>query len=141
MQIWLNLKFLKLNIRSIFINHLFININALIILAFYATLKLTKQLPAETINTKIIINNDYRSKIGFQKNYKYLNAMNPYKRGKSQSYIGNGNRGYQRQQQPMLLGDGNENQNYQQQRPKIKKGLGKKNIKKIKIKKILYQWH
>ena len=45
-----------MNIRSIFINHLFININALIILAFYATLKLTKQLPAETINTKIIIN-------------------------------------------------------------------------------------
>ena len=75
--------------------------------------------------------NDYRSKIGFQKNYKYLNAMNPYKRGKSQSYIGNGNRGYPRQQQqPMLLGDGNENQDYQQQRPKIKKGIGKKYIKK-----------
>ena len=31
--------------------------------------------------------NDYRNKIGFQKNYKYLNAMNPYKRGKSQNYI------------------------------------------------------
>jgi len=35
--------------------------------------------------------NDYRSKIGFQKNYKFLNSMNPYKRGKSQNYIGNGN--------------------------------------------------
>ena len=27
--------------------------------------------------------NDYRNKVGFQKNYKYLNQMNPYKRGKS----------------------------------------------------------
>ena len=87
--------------------------------------------------------NDYRNKIGFQKNYKYLNQMNPYKRGKSQNYIGNGNHGINRnhrlQPQPMLLGDGSEQINYQQNnnnninnnmRPKIKKGTGKKYNKK-----------
>ena len=60
--------------------------------------------------------NDYRNKIGFQKNYKYLNAMNPYKRGKSQNYIGNGiHQGVNRnQRQPMLLGDGSEQPNIQQ---------------------------
>ena len=53
--------------------------------------------------------NDYRNKIGFQKNYKYLNALNPYKRGKSQNYIGNGNpRRNPRGQLPPQLGDGNE---------------------------------
>jgi hypothetical protein len=52
--------------------------------------------------------NDYRNKIGFQKNYKYLNAMGP-KRGKSQNYLGNGNqrRGHQNQN-PLQLGDGRE---------------------------------
>ena len=52
--------------------------------------------------------NDYRNKIGFQKNYKFLNAMNP-KRGKSQNLIGNGNpRRNMRGQYPLALGDGNE---------------------------------
>ena len=75
--------------------------------------------------------NDYRNKRGFQKNYKYLNAMNPYKRGKSQNYIGNGNRGPRQHQEPLMLGDGNEQQHYQQPRPKIKKGtFGKKFSKK-----------
>ena len=82
--------------------------------------------------------NDYRNKIGFQKNYKYLNQMNPYKRGKSQNYIGNGNHRQRQQAQPMLLGDGHENLNYQPQnnnnvnninnnmRIKVKKGTTKK---------------
>jgi hypothetical protein len=76
--------------------------------------------------------NDYRNKIGFQKNYKYLNAMNPYKRGKSQNYIGTGNRGHRPQQELLMLGNGNEQpQQYQQPRPKIKKGtFGKKFNKK-----------
>ena len=75
--------------------------------------------------------NDYRNKVGFQKNYKYLNSMNPYKRGKSQNYIGNGNRGNPRvPQEPLMLGDGNEQHNYQQPRPKIKKGTWKKYNKK-----------
>ncbi len=57
--------------------------------------------------------NDYRNKIGFQKNYKYLNALNPYKRGKSQNYIGNGNpRRNPRGQLPPQLGDGNEYKTY-----------------------------
>ena len=68
--------------RIIFINHLFININALIILAFYATLKLTKQLPAETINTKIIINNDSKNKNSVKnkrdvKDVLFINGCNP----------------------------------------------------------------
>ena len=59
--------------------------------------------------------NDYRNKIGFQNNYKYLNALNPYKRGKSQNYLGNGNqRGNPHGDLPQL-GDGN---NYQ---PNIKR--------------------
>ena len=71
-----------MNIRSIFINHLFININALIILAFYATLKLTKQLPEETINTKIIINNDSKNKNSVKnkrdvKDVLFINRCNP----------------------------------------------------------------
>lgn len=82
--------------------------------------------------------NDYRNKIGFQKNYKYLNQMNPYKRGKSQNYIGNGNHRQRQQAPPMLLGDGHENLNYQPQnnnnvnninnnmRIKVKKGTTKK---------------
>ena len=75
--------------------------------------------------------NDYRSKIGFQKNYKYLNSMNPYKRGKSQNYIGNGNRGNPRhQQEPLMLGDGNEHPNYQLPKPNVKRGTWKKNNKK-----------
>ena len=74
--------------------------------------------------------NDYRTKIGFQKNYKYLNAMNPYKRGKSQNYIGNGNRGNPRPQQPLMLGDGNEHRNYQPPKPNVKKGTWKKYNKK-----------
>ncbi len=74
--------------------------------------------------------NDYRTKIGFQKNYKYLNAMNPYKRGKSQNYIGNGNRGNPRPQQPLMLGDGNERPNYQPPKPNVKKGTWKKFNKK-----------
>ena len=75
--------------------------------------------------------NDYRNKIGFQKNYKYLNAMNPYKRGKSQNYIGNGSRVNPRtQQEPMMLGDGNENKKYQQQKPRVKKGTWAKFNKK-----------
>ena len=52
--------------------------------------------------------NDYRTKIGFQKNYKYLNAMNPYKRGKSQNYIGNGNPRRNPRGQLPQLGDGKE---------------------------------
>ena len=52
--------------------------------------------------------NDYRNKIGFQKNYKYLNAMNPYKRGKSQNYLGNGNPRRNPHGQLPQLGDGNE---------------------------------
>ena len=71
-----------MNIRSIFINHLFININALIILAFYATLKLTKQLPAETINTKFIINNNSKNKNSVKnkrdvKDVLFINGCNP----------------------------------------------------------------
>ena len=65
--------------------------------------------------------NDYRSKIGFQKNYKYLNSMNPYKRGKSQNYIGNGNRGQRQRQQQFMLGDGNEQQYYQPPKKGMKK--------------------
>ena len=73
--------------------------------------------------------NDYRNKIGFQKNY--LNAMNPYKRGESQNYIGNGSRVNPRtQQEPMMLGDGNENKKYQQQKPRVKKGTWAKFNKK-----------
>ena len=52
--------------------------------------------------------NDYRNKIGFQKNYKYLNALNPYKRGKSQNYIGNGNPRRNPRGQLPQLGDGNQ---------------------------------
>ncbi len=52
--------------------------------------------------------NDYRNKIGFQKNYKYLNALNPYKRGKSQNYLGNGNPRRNPHGQLPQLGDGNE---------------------------------
>ena len=50
--------------------------------------------------------NEYRNKIGFQKNYKYLNAMN-HKRGKSQNLLGNGRRNPQGQYLPQI-GDGNE---------------------------------
>ena len=52
--------------------------------------------------------NDYRNKIGFQKNYKYLNGLNPYKRGKSQNILGNGNR-YRNNNKMLQLGDGNIN--------------------------------
>ena len=65
--------------------------------------------------------NDYRNKIGFQKNYKYLNSMNPYKRGKSQNYLGNGNRGQRQRQQPFMLGDGNEDKYYQPPKKGMKK--------------------
>ena len=67
--------------------------------------------------------NDYRNKIGFQKNYKYLNSMNPYKRGKSQNYIGNGNRAQRQrqQQQPFMLGDGNEDKYFQPPKKGMKK--------------------
>ena len=69
--------------------------------------------------------------------------MNPYKRGKSQNYIGNGiHQGVNRnQRQPMLLGDGSEQPNNQQHhnninninnnmRIKVKKPMGKKINKK-----------
>jgi hypothetical protein len=62
--------------------------------------------------------NDYRSKIGFQKNYKYLNALNPYKRGKSQNYLGNGNPRRNPQGNVPQLGDGS---NFPQYRKKPKK--------------------
>ena len=65
--------------------------------------------------------NDYRNKIGFQKNYKYLNSMNPYKRGKSQNYLGNGNRGQRQRQQPFMLGDGNEDKYCQPPKKGMKK--------------------
>ena len=52
--------------------------------------------------------NDYRNKIGFQKNYKYLNALNPYKRGKSQNFIGNGNPRRNIHGKIPQLGDGKE---------------------------------
>ena len=52
--------------------------------------------------------NDYRNKIGFQKNYKYLNSLNPYKRGKSQNLIGNGNPRRNNHGQLPQLGDGRE---------------------------------
>ena len=54
--------------------------------------------------------NDYRNKIGFQNNYKYLNALNPYKRGKSQNLLGNGNQRRNPNGNYPQLGDGN---NYQ----------------------------
>lgn len=54
--------------------------------------------------------NDYRNQIGFQKNYKYLNAMNPYKRGKSQNLIGNGSHKRNPREQVPQLGDGKEYQ-------------------------------
>ena len=47
--------------------------------------------------------NDYRNKIGFHKNYKYLDSLNPNKRGKSQSYLGVAN---PKRNIPQL-GDGN----------------------------------
>ena len=60
--------------------------------------------------------NDYRNKIGFQKNYKLLNSMNP-RRGKSQNYLGNGNqRRNPRGPYPLQLGDGNE-YNHNMKRP------------------------
>ena len=62
--------------------------------------------------------NDYRSKIGFQKNYKYLNSLNPYKRGKSQNYLGNGNPRRNPQGNVPQLGDGS---NFPQYRKKPKK--------------------
>ena len=68
--------------------------------------------------------NDYRNKIGFQKNYKYLNALNPYKRGKSQNYIGNGNPRRNPRGQLPQLGDGN------QYPPNMKKPYKKYNGKK-----------
>ena len=54
--------------------------------------------------------NDYRNKIGFQNNYKYLKALNPYKRGKSQNLLGNGNQRRNPNGNYPQLGDGN---NYQ----------------------------
>jgi hypothetical protein len=62
--------------------------------------------------------NDYRSKIGFQKNYKYLNSLNPYKRVKSQNYLGNGNPRRNPQGNVPQLGDGS---NFPQYRKKPKK--------------------
>ena len=62
--------------------------------------------------------NDYRSKIGFQKNYKFLNSMNPYKRGKSQNYLGNGNPRRNPHGNVPQLGDGS---NIPQYRNKPKK--------------------
>ena len=47
--------------------------------------------------------NDYRNKIGFNKNYKYLDSLNPNKRGKSQNYLGVAN---PKRNIPQL-GDGN----------------------------------
>lgn len=67
--------------------------------------------------------NDYRNKIGFQKNYKYLNAMNPYKRGKSQNYLGNGNPRRNPYGQLPQLGDGND------YRPNMKRHNKKNNHK------------
>ena len=66
--------------------------------------------------------NDYRNKIGFQKNYKYLNALNP-KRGKSQNYLGNGNQRRNPRGNLPQLGDGNDY-------PKMKKPYRKYNNKK-----------
>ena len=54
--------------------------------------------------------NDYRNQIGFQKNYKYLTAMNPYKRGKSQNLIGNGSHKRNPREQVPQLGDWKEYQ-------------------------------
>jgi hypothetical protein len=48
--------------------------------------------------------NDYRNKIGFHKNYKYLDSLNPNKRGKSQNYLGVAN---PKRNIPQL-GDGNK---------------------------------
>ena len=67
--------------------------------------------------------NDYRNKIGFQKNYKYLNALNP-KRGKSQNYLGNGNQRRNPRGNLPQLGDEN---NYN---PNMKKPNRKYNNKK-----------
>ena len=63
--------------------------------------------------------NDYRSKIGFQKNYKFLNSMNPYKRGKSQNYLGNGNPRRNPQGNIPQLGDGSNLPQYRK-KPKRK---------------------
>ena len=57
--------------------------------------------------------NEYRNKIGFQKNYKYLNSLNPNKRGKSQSYLGIANPRRIPKRFAPQLGDGN---NYPQYR-------------------------
>ena len=51
--------------------------------------------------------NDYRNKVGFQNNYKYLNALNPHKRGKSQNLLGNGNSRRNPNGNVPQLGDGN----------------------------------
>ena len=63
--------------------------------------------------------NDYRNKVGFQNNYKYLNALNPHKRGKSQNLLGNGNSRRNPNGNVPQLGDGN---NY---RPRIGNNYGK----------------
>lgn len=49
--------------------------------------------------------NDYRQKVGFQNNYKYLNALGG-RRGRSQNMLGDGKR-QQNQNQPLQLGNGN----------------------------------
>ena len=46
--------------------------------------------------------NDYRDKVHFQDNYKYLNSLNP---GKMMKQLGKGNEG---QNNNLMLGDGNE---------------------------------
>ena len=58
--------------------------------------------------------NEYRNKVGFQNNYKYLNALNdPSKRRRSQNYLGNGRRNNNNQNNLLKLGDGNNNYNEQ----------------------------
>ena len=51
--------------------------------------------------------NDYRNKIGFHKNYKYLDSINPNKRGKSQNYLGISNPKRNPKRNVPQLGDGN----------------------------------
>lgn len=51
--------------------------------------------------------NDYRQKVGFQNNYKYLNALNGGRRGSSQNLVGDGRKVQQNKNIYPQLGDGN----------------------------------
>lgn len=52
--------------------------------------------------------NEYRNKVGFQNNYKYLNALSNNNRRRSRNYIGNRRRNNNRNK-VLQLGDGNNN--------------------------------